>query len=324
MRPRALSNLLDSVKTQQLHPDEIIIVDGSRDELTKEALAKRDDKNLIYYKVEDKDRGLTKQRNFGIKRVGKTVDVVCFLDDDIILKEAYFKNLMATYSEFPEAGGVGGYISNEIEWRKLAPGETVQFSQYESQGWVRGLGLRNTIRKRLGLLSDRPPCMMPKFSNGFSIGYYPPTDKTYEVEHFMGGVSSFRKEVVDTIKFSTYFEGYGLYEDSDYTLRVSRKYKLYVNTAAVLEHHHEEGGRPNKFVYGKMVIRNGWYVWKVRYPKVSFKNRVKWNLIAILLASIRFTNTFTSKKRKEAFTEAMGRFYGLLSLIFNKPKLKNE
>jgi hypothetical protein len=140
----------------------------------------------------------------------------------------------------------------------------------------------------------------------------------------MGGVSSFRKEVVDTIKFSTYFEGYGLYEDSDYTLRVSRKYKLYVNTAAVLEHHHEEGGRPNKFVYGKMVIRNGWYVWKVRYPKVSFKNRVKWNLIAILLASIRFTNTFTSKKRKEAFTEAMGRFYGLLSLIFNKPKLKNE
>jgi len=322
MRPKAIVNLLSTVKTQTLYPDEIIIVDGSRNDETTEALSHAKYENLRYFKVDEDQRGLTKQRNFGMENVSENMDVVCFLDDDILLTDTYFENLIETYQEHPDAGGVGGYITNEVNWRKLQPGEEVKFSEYETQGWVRPLGLRNVIRKRFGLLSDRPPCKMPEFSNGFSIGYYPPIDQTYDVEHFMGGVSSFRKEVIDTIKFSTYFEGYGLYEDSDYTLRVSKKYPLFVNTAAKLEHHHEEGGRPNKFYYGKMVSRNGWYVWRIRYPKVSLKARVKWNLITILLAIIRFSNIFTSSKKKEAFTESMGRFYGWLTLIFNKPKVQ--
>ncbi len=316
-----MTDLLESVKLQVQYPDEIIIVDGSTNEETKIALSKNEYKNLSYFKVDDEDRGLTKQRNFGISKVNDTIEVVCFLDDDIILTPEYFQNLMTTYETHPNAGGVGGYIINEVLWSQLQPNQKVGYNQYADSGWVRGLGLRNVVRKRLGLLSNRPPCMMPKFSNGFSIGYFPPIDKTYKVEHFMGGVSSFRKHVVDTIKFSTYFEGYGLYEDSDYCLRVSKKYDLYVNTAAKLEHFHEPSGRPDQFYYGKMVTRNGWYVWRVRYPNVTLKVRIQWNFIAILLAIIRFTNVFTSTDKKAAFTESVGRFYGLLTLIFNKPKV---
>jgi hypothetical protein len=39
---------------------------------------------------------------------------------------------------------------------------------------------------------------------------------------------------------------------------------------------------------------------------------------------IRFVNVITTNKRKEAFTEALGRCYGLISLIFNKPKIKRK
>lgn len=322
MRPKALTDLLESVEEQTSYPDQIIIVDGSTNELTKEALAKKEYKNLEYHKVDDQDRGLTKQRNFGIRKLADTIEVVCFLDDDIILNKDYFENLIATYSQYPNAGGVGGYIINEVDWRELKQGEEVLFSEYKAENWVRPLGLRNVVRKRLGLLSDRPPCIMPEFSNGFSIGFFPPIKKVYKVEHFMGGVSSFRKHVVDKIKFSTYFEGYGLYEDSDYCLRVSKKYDLYVNTGAQLSHYHEPSGRPNQFSYGKMVTRNGWYVWKVRHPKPSFKAKIKWNIIAVLLAIIRFTNVLRASGKKAAFTESMGRFYGLLTLIFNKPKLQ--
>jgi GT2 family glycosyltransferase len=321
MRPRALIDLLKSVNEQILYPNQIIIVDGSTNEETRLALEKDSYQDLEYFKVTDEDRGLTKQRNFGISKVSDDIKIVCFLDDDIILEADYFKNLIATYNEYPNAGGVGGYITNEVVWRKLKPKEKATENQYEANGWVRDLGVRNKVRKKLGLLSDKPPCIMPEFSNGLSIGYFPPINKTYKVQHFMGGVSSFTKEVVDNIKFSAYFEGYGLYEDSDYCLRVSKQYDMYVNTAAKLAHYHEASGRPNQFNYGKMVTRNGWYVWRVGYSKVSFKAKIKWNAIAILLTLIRFSNVLTSKNKKAAFTESVGRIYGLISLIFNKPKI---
>jgi len=321
MRPKALTDMLASVNQQSNYPDQIVIVDGSTNDETKDALEKTDYKNLVYYKVEEDQRGISLQRNFGMAKVTNDMKIVCFLDDDIILTKDYFRHLIGTYEKYPNAGAVGGYITNEVSWRKLKSNEKSTYKQYEADGWVRDLGLRNIVRKKLGLLSDRSPCIMPEFSNGLSIGYFPPIDKIYKVQHFMGGVSSFTKEVVDTIKFSTYFHGYGLYEDSDYTLRVSKQYDLYVNTAAKLFHYHDSHGRPNQFNYGVMVSRNGWYVWRIGYPKPSFKAKIKWNTISLVLTFIRLSNVLTSKNKKAAFTESMGRFYGLLSLIFNKPKV---
>ena len=321
MRPKAIITLLNSVNEQELYPSEIIIVDGSTNDETKSVLKENPYKNLQYFKVSDKDIGLTKQRNFGIAKVSDSIDVVCFLDDDIVLTPTYFKNLLSTYKKFPNAGGVGGYITNEVVWRKLQPNEKPSFKEYEIDGFVRDLGSRNVLRKKLNLLSDKPPCIMPEFSNGFSVGSLPPNNGIYKAEYFMGGVSSFKKEVVDTIKFSTYFVGYGLYEDLEYCLRVSREYNLYVNTNATLYHYHEESGRPNKYKYGKMVIRNGWYVWRTKYQNPTLKARFKWNAIAWLLMLIRFSNTFTAKRKKEAFTEFVGRKIGWISLLFNKPKL---
>jgi hypothetical protein len=71
-----------------------------------------------------------------------------------------------------------------------------------------------------------------------------------------------------------------------------------------------------------MVVRNGWYVWRVKYPNPSFNARLKWNAISLLLIMIRFSNIFTTSKRQEAFTETMGRIVGWLSLSFNKPEIK--
>jgi glycosyltransferase involved in cell wall biosynthesis len=287
---------------------------------TQHIFEKKAFKNLKYFKVEESNRGLTKQRNFGVSKVSDAINIVCFLDDDTILSNSYFENLLATYSVYPNAAGIGGYIDNEVIWQKLKENEKPTFETYEIDGFVRPLGSRNVLRKRLGLLPDKPPCIMPEFSNGFSIGSLPPNNKVYQVEYFMGGVSSFRKDILDSIKFSNFFEGYGLYEDLEYCLRVSNAYSLYVNTAATLSHEHEFEGRPNKFKYGVMVIRNGWYVWRLKYPNPSLRARCKWNLIVLLLTLVRLSNTITSKQPKEAFTEAIGRISGWWSLIFNKPK----
>lgn len=322
MRPEPLLNLLRSVAEGNLYPDEILIVDGSTNNATKQALSENPFKKLQYFKVGDANRGLTKQRNFGISKVAASMEIVCFLDDDTVLTPNYFKKLLDTYTAYPKALGVGGYIINDTDWKKKGGNEPVSLRNYEYDGWIRKDGARFILRKKLGLDSNRPPAHLPDFSHGRSVGFLPPSGKVYPVEQFMGGVASYRKKVLEALKFSTYFEGYGLYEDADFTFRLSKKGPLYVNTGAQLYHFHEPSGRPNQYLYGKMVVRNGWYVWRVRHPKPSCSARLKWNVTVWLLTFIRYGNALTGTDKKQAFTEALGRTIGWWTLLFNKPRVQ--
>ncbi|WP_046745273.1 glycosyltransferase family 2 protein [Kordia zhangzhouensis] len=322
MRPKPLLTLLQSVAAQTLYPNEILIIDGSRNEETQKMLNHHSFKNLIYFKVTEADRGLTKQRNFGIKNVSETSNVICFLDDDTILEAHYFEHLLETYKTYPNALGVGGYITNEVHWTKITENNQPSQKSFEYDGWFRNESQRNQLRKKLGLLDATPPCIMPTFAHGRAVGFLPPSGNTYPVEVFMGGVSSFKKEVFQQLKFSTYFDGYGLYEDTDFTLRVSKIGQLYVNTAAQLEHHHDAAGRPNQYAYGKMVVKNGWYVWRVKYANPSIKARLQWNATTLFLAILRFTNIFTQPKKIEAFTESIGRIVAWFTLWFQKPRIE--
>ncbi len=319
-RPKALYKLLSSVKTQSLYPNGILIIDGSTDDETKDLLINIPFKNLKYYKVSDEDRGLTRQRNFGIKLLDKKTQIVCFLDDDIVLTNNYFEELIYTYKTSEDALAVGGYILENNNWVQEPQGKDPH--KFYFDGWSRKEPLRFKARKWFGLLPDEDPGFLPSFSHGRSIGFLPPSGKTYPVEQIMGGVSSYKKEVFDTIEFSNYFEGYGLYEDADFSLRLAKLGKLYVNSNARLYHYHDDSGRPNKYRYGKMVVRNGWYIWRVKYPNPNFKARLKWNATSLLLTIIRFLNVINTEKKQEAFTESFGRVAGWFSLILNKPKLQ--
>lgn len=307
MRPEPLLRLLQSVQEQTLYPDEIIIIDGSLNQATEVVLKNNRFENLSYFLVSEENRGLTRQRNFGISKVAETSEIVCFLDDDTVLGFDYFEQLLRTYKDYPDALGVGGYIKNEIHWEFVGDEYQSKMTDFYFDGWKRKDGSRFVMRKRIGLDADCPPGVSPLFSHGRSVSFLPPTNKIYEVEMLMGGVSSFRKSVFKMLQFSTYFEGYGLFEDTDFSLRLAQKGKLYLNTAAQLNHFHEASGRPNQYQYGKMVVKNGFYVWRIKNPNPVFKDKFKWHSITLLLTVIRFSNIFTTTKRKEAFTEALGR-----------------
>ena len=103
LRPQPLIALLHSVLEQTLYPDQIIIVDGSINTKTKGVIDKKNFKALEYHLVEEKDRGLTRQRNFGILKVERDIDIVCFLDDDIVLTLNYFETLISTYYKYSKA-----------------------------------------------------------------------------------------------------------------------------------------------------------------------------------------------------------------------------
>lgn len=321
-RSGPIIQLLESVRVQSKYPDAIIIVDGSPDNETGRAVENKNYPALEYHKVKEGQKGLTKQRNLGISFaiLKQEIEIICFLDDDIVLTPTYFESLIQTYSTHPDAAGVGGYILDETTWKVKEEG--MNNNDYEFDGWVRKLGSRNLLRKKLGLLSSKPPGYMPNFSHGLSISFLPPTDKIYPVQFFMGGVSSWRAEVLKRINFSEYFEGYGLYEDLEFCIRASNLGPLYVNTAAKLYHFHDDSGRPNKFQYGKMVIINGWYVWRKKFPHPPLKAIFKWHSISFLLTLIRLGNILSSHARKEAATEVAGRIYGWWKLVINSGRYK--
>ena len=318
-RSKALVALLNSVANQTLYPNEIIVIDGSEDTHTEAVLIKKRYINLNYFKVDATHRGLTKQRNFGLKQVDANAKIVCFLDDDVVLETAYFSQLLSTYQHLPKALAVGGYITNEVHWEKTDNCKSSDKFFYD--GWVRNEPSRFKIRRIFGLAPDAKPGYLPMFAHGRSVSFLPPSGKVYQVEQIMGGVASYKKEVFDTLQFSTYFEGYGLYEDADFSLRLSHLGDLFINTKARLAHFHDDSGRPNQYNYGKMVVRNGWYVWRVKHPNPSFKARIKFHATSFLLTLIRASNVLTSNEKKKAFTETIGRIVGWFSLIFNKPKL---
>lgn len=321
MRPQSVLQLLQSVREQTLYPDEILVVDGSTNTETEIVLEENQFPNLHYFAVPPEHRGLTKQRNYGIERVDNDMEVVCFLDDDTVLEKDYFKEIIKTFEENQDVSGVGGVAINENGWSLAEPNKEYDPNHYyQWEGFVYKEGQRNVVRNYLGLQSNLGPGRMPAFSHGRTCGF-PLTGKTYGVDLLIGMSFAFRKKVVDAIRFSPYFEGYGLYEDADFCIRALQFGKNAVNTKAQLSHFHDPSGRPNQYKYGKMVVRNGWYLWRVKNPKPSWKAKIKWHSITILLTLIRFTNTFTTAKRAAAFTEALGRTVGWWSLLLNKPKL---
>lgn len=323
-RSGVIVGLMNSIVQQTLYPDEILIIDGSPDDLTKDIFESSEYQNLKYVKVKPEERGLTKQRNVGVSKTSVKSEIICFLDDDTILDPNYFQELLHTYTHYPQALGVGGYISNDLDWEKVPEGYKPKLNDYYNDGFKTKEGSRFMLRRLLGLDSDVHCGMMPEFSHGRSVSFLPPSGKVYQVDQLMGGVSSFRKDIFKKISFSTYFEGYGLYEDADFTLRLSKLGSLYINTKALVGHYHEESGRPNKYEYGKMVVINGWYVWRVKYNNPSFKSKLKWHLITNLLLLIRFTNVFTTADKKQAWQEVIGRISGYITLFINKPEIKDQ
>ncbi|MEC7782985.1 MAG: glycosyltransferase [Bacteroidota bacterium] len=319
-RAEALNRLLASVAVQSLYPDEILIIDGSKDLETQQSIASQTIRNLKYFKVEEKDRGLTRQRNFGIKKLNSKSEIVCFLDDDVVLEPGYFKAVIEVFDSDPDIVGVGGVATNENLWKPSSRKHSTD-KVYVFEGYERNESQRFYLRNKLGLQSQELPGIMPPFSHGRTYGY-PLTGKNYEVDLLIGMSMNFRRKVIDTEKFSLYFDGYGLYEDADYCLRALKHGKNVLCTSAWLEHLHDPSGRPDLYKYGKMVIRNGWYVWRVKYPNPNIKARIKWNATALLLTLIRYSNVLTASDKKGAFNEANGRVVGWWSLLFNNPRLQ--
>lgn len=231
-RSKSVRRLLDSVAKQTRLPEQIVIVDASEDHDTEAVVSQADavlQDRLEYYRTE---RGLTLQRNFGLQKANS--DIIGFFDDDVVLDEAYLEEIAKPFASDTQQsiGGATGYVyPTELKGSRL------------HKAYV------NLITYLYG-----SPCL----ATYYNLKLIPetPFTETIAVRYTSGCNMFFRREVFDAVQFDEWFEGYGLGEDKDFSLRVARDWKILAVGAARLEHLHESAGRPNYRKLAKMCIEN--------------------------------------------------------------------
>ena len=311
-RPEAVDRLLTALDRQSRVPDETLVIDASPDRSTAAVVtrhAAHGAAHIRYVAVDDHERGLTRQRNRGIAEA--TGDHVAFLDDDTVPEAEYFAEIERCFGRHPDAAGVGGAI-DWTTWRRAVPGRPTPRGWYHCDGWERPDDLRWRLRRAVGLAPAVTPGHLPPSGHGRPVSFLPPSGKDYRVEFVMGGASTWRRDVFDRHAFSPYFEGYGLYEDLDFCIDVARDAPLYLCTAATLRHDHDPAARPPGYRYGRMVVENGWYVWRRRWPSPRPADRLRWWLTTMLLVAARLGG-IVGGHWPDAAEESSGRLVGLVT-----------
>ncbi len=285
-RSRQIQEILDNLGGQEYPPFEVIIVDASDDHATeliaKEFVARSKRFALRYFKAPEK--GLTKQRNFGIAQaVG---ECILMLDDDVILDRAFLRLLVEEIErdEKKKIGGVSGVITN------YEPTLLIKIGFYKLFGidfGANGRVLRNSYAVPVLLQSCQG---------------------RMEVDWLQGGLTLWRREVFAKEKYSRFFENWGYAEDVEFSFRVGRSYKLICIPEARCLHFHAKGGRGSTVAIGEMVIRNRYYIFK---KHIDNKHWWEWLAFYWSLVGVAFMLLMGCVVRPKRWGEFLGLSIGV-------------
>jgi len=228
-----LIRLLNSVKDQDVLPQEIIIVDASVTSSLPSEINKGTF-NPLNIKYEKAQRAcLAAQRNQGVALLGSDIQQVCFLDDDIVFCEGAFRIMDEFWKKAPDQ--VAGAMFNIINEKR--PSVLIFFKKIFCTGsFQRGI-------------------VLPSGYNTLMC----PAKESIDVQWLVGAGMVFRREIFNEFSFDPWFEGTGLCEDLDFSYRVGRKYRLVVVADAKIEHLTGTVKRRRNVWFGRSQILNRYY-----------------------------------------------------------------
>ncbi len=261
-RPYAIANLLSSVAKQTFIPQEFILVDQSKGDATKEVCdeyaARIAAKGQMFIYLRQEIPSLVRARNRGLGAA--TGDIICFVDDDVILYEDYFEKI-SFYFHDPKVGGVSGnvVVTNEPKGFK-----------WELRKFLMGFFLLSNYDARMTLSTF-----------GYPI-YEREITKTLQVELFCGYSMNFRRELAMLNKSDEWFSGYSFREDVDLSYRISQTAKLIVVPDARFIHDVSTINRLDVYKLKKMQFKNYFYLFR-KFHKFEF---ISWPLFFYSLFGI--------------------------------------
>lgn len=273
-RPQDLVKCLESVLSQTLLPDEIVIVDASDTEkLDSSVIAELNKKiKTIYLHTA---AGLTHQKNVGAKACSG--DIIFVLDDDVILEKNFVKEIIKVFDNDSErkVAGVCGRIDNpKVKSR---------------HGWLVNslLAIYSVLMRTIAVVF-----LLTKAGDGtFQVSGFANhpciSSEAKRTEALSGGLTAWRKEILAEFKFDENLHGYCFMEDADFSYRVSRKYvNIYTPYAKVI-HCRSPAARNKSYQIEKMLIENYCYLFKKNLPQdLKHKLAFYWALIGLGLQRI--------------------------------------
>ena len=217
-RPDEVRVVLQCLAGQTRRPDEIIVVDGSRDDRTRRVVEEKALEPPLRYRHVTPPR-LTRQRNVGLREAAGAL--LLFVDDDVVLEPDYVEQVEAAFRE--DAAGRIGAIQGRVT-NYLPPRTTFRAR-------VRGRGLALLLR---AFLLPRPgsgrfqASAFPTYPHGLTTPRF--------VEGLHGCAMSFRREVFEDVRFDEALAGAGDLDDADIAYRLAARFRIRYEPRAQLRH----------------------------------------------------------------------------------------
>ena len=279
-RPHDLRKMLRSLSEQSHRSDQIVIVDSSANPVSA-VTQKFPELNIKY--IHHTPPSASAQRNIGIRNVDPNMELIGFLDDDIVLAPNALKKILKFWQTAPnDLGGCAFNLMNP------APRGN---SRLKESG----------LSRLLGLYSDKKGIVMPS-------GWQTLTGtvkKTIFVEWLPSGASVWRRDIFERFRFDEFFDGYSYLEDLDFSYSVSRHYKLAIVADAKYWHYPSPYGRVSQYRFGKIEVRNRLYI--VRKHRLSI---LKCYLGMIIRLFMTIGSAIKTRNRED-FQRAIGNCVGL-------------
>ncbi len=300
-RPAEMVSLLRTLVDLPDPPGEVVIVDGSDANGTRDAVAEWSRTAGAAFSVSyvKSPPGLTRQRNVGID--ASTGEFIFYLDDDCVPLPGYFRAIRSVFAADASrnVGAVSGSIINALD---------------------KPLTLRWRIRFALGLVPRGEYGTYYPSATSVPMGLTKPFSGVRDVDIMPGGAAAYRREVFGRNRFSRFFYGYSQGEDMEMSLRIGREWRLLWCGDAHVLHNHVGGGRPAHFQKGLMEVRNRFFIWKRHSPDAVLTDRIRfWADIAYVFACD--LAGFVSHPRSGGFlSHAAGVLKGAVVCIVSPPR----
>ncbi len=278
-----LHGMLESLASQNRHPDEVIVIDEGDDKGIAGSFPRLKLRVLTLPK-----ESASAKRNAGIQAAGPGATLVAFMDDDIVLEPGSLQAMLDFWETAPD--DVAGASFNLVNHPPLFAARlksrriTSWLGLYDARG---GVVLRSGFHTLLGCVPETR-----------YVSWLPSTAVVY------------RRQVLCEHSFDEWYQDYSYLEDLDLSYSIGRTHRLAVVAEARFHHFPSSVGRTNAYLFGQKEVLNRLH-FVGKHPELSaalccFALLVRISMSA-LLGIARFDGAY--------FKRVMGNFAGFLSAL---------
>lgn len=300
-RAKELEITLNNLKSMIKSLNEITIVDQSDGNESRKIVKKINSRKIKY--IYSKIPSITIARNKGVSSSSKNAKIICFIDDDVSVKDNYFQGILEVFNKYTEAKAVAGYVPFE---------ERLEKESYHE-----------TIARKIFFLGGRIKRDEAKIVSSYGNRYPKEISGIINADWFPGDNMAYKTEIFKDMKFDENLLGYTVAEDIDFSYRVSKKYKnsVFITPKANLTHRYSGKARePTARLAYLNQVDHFYFNFKNLNSTLKEKLIFFWTLFGI--SSLRILNFLYTRKKEDAL-KLKFYFSSLFYCLANLNKIRN-